>query len=68
MKTHPQRHVRVNTDLFQFAHDRKPRGFGWWWFRVGQEQFSFPGSFGTARQRAVRVASSRGETCIQVLP
>ncbi|MCP5521299.1 MAG: hypothetical protein H7A46_07100 [Verrucomicrobiales bacterium] len=65
---YPARRIRVVTDKFEFSHGHAPRGFGWWWFQIGDQPFQHLASYAEARRRAVREASVRGATFIELLP
>jgi hypothetical protein len=60
--------VRVNTAKYEFSHGRKPRGHGWWWFRIGKREEAFTGKYGEVIKTAKAVARALGETEVVVLP
>lgn len=68
MKNVTKSMVRVGTEMFEFAHGKKPRGRGQWVFESNGEQFVAPccASFGEAKRAAVAWAASRGFMDVQV--
>lgn len=62
-----QSSVRVVTTEFEWAHRRKPRGYGHWAFEIGSERFWQVGSFAEAKRMAIRYAADHGEREVKVL-
>ncbi len=68
--------VTVSTTEFEFAHGKKPRGYGRWGFYFGfnrtlgstVDPWFAPGSmnYGAAKKAAVAEARSRGFTLVKV--
>lgn len=66
---------RVNTDHYEIAWGKKPRGRGSWAFDLGNhggtvadhEPFWFNGSYGDAKKAALKAAKERGSAEIIVL-
>jgi hypothetical protein len=60
--------MEVDTTLFQATNGKQPRGFGRWGFQVGNETHFFVGQYRHARQEAFKIAQTRGEERVVVLP
>jgi hypothetical protein len=59
--------VTVDTNTFEFAHSKSPRGTGFWFFfGPGGEEFSFSGSFAQAKKAAVKWAKENGFNQVEV--
>lgn len=63
----------VMTEEYECSHGKKPRGFGHWAFRFHQSWRSeaeprfYTGTYGEAKQRAMRDAKAAGCTSMSVL-
>ena len=68
MATYPIKYVRVNTEQYEASWSKKPRGFGYWIFRIGKRQEAFTGKYGEVIRNAKAAASILGETEVVVLP
>lgn len=68
MKTHPMKHVRVNTEKYEGAWSKKPRGYGYWLFQIGARKEVFAGNYGEVIKNAKVAASILDETEVVVLP
>ena len=44
--------MRVKTENYQFAHGKKPRGWGRWFFECEGEQFIFTAVYSEALRKA----------------
>ncbi|HEY8414381.1 MAG TPA: hypothetical protein VIK99_01280 [Thermaerobacter sp.] len=60
--------VQVKTEKYEIGHGKRPRGVGYWAFRIGEHYYVFYGSYGEAKARAVALAINQGEGIIEVLP
>lgn len=63
--------VRVSTSRYEFAHGRKPRGFGVWAFEIITGTIEIiPGSmsYSEAKKAAQEIAASRNVSEIHVGP
>lgn len=62
--------VKVCTKRYEAEHGRKPRGVGYWSFRIGREVVRIPGSlsYADARRGAENVATARRVGSIEVAP
>ena len=53
--------VEISTARYEYAHRRKPRGFGLWYFRMPDGlTFSFAGTYAQASREAARRAGVNG--------
>jgi hypothetical protein len=60
--------MEADTTLFQVSNGRQPRGFGRWGFQIGNEKHFIVGQYRYARQDAFKIAQTRGEERVVVLP
>ena len=60
--------MEADTTLFQASNGRQPRGFGRWGFQVGNETHFVVGQYRHAKQEAFKIAQTRGEERVVVLP
>ncbi len=60
--------VRVNTEKYEASWGKKPRGFGYWIFRIGRRQEAFTGKYGEVVKNAKAAARILGEFEVVVLP
>jgi len=60
--------MEADTTLFQASHGKPPRGFGRWGFQIGNEKHFVVGQYRHARQEAFKIAQTRGEERVAVLP
>lgn len=60
--------VDVRTDKYIFVHGRKPRGFGLWYFIVGDELIAITGNYSQAKDEAIRYAIRHNVARIDVMP
>jgi hypothetical protein len=60
--------MEVDTTLFQASNGRQPRGFGRWGFQVGNETHFFVGIYSNSKKEAFKIAQTRGEERVVVLP
>jgi hypothetical protein len=61
----------VNTNPYVWSHGRRPRGYGFWWFRLmgsPVEVVQVHGRYSEAGREAVRQARARGCSCVVVMP
>ena len=60
--------VEFHTTGYEFAHGRKPRGYGTWAFDFGRGAEFIPGSmtYGDARKAATAIAKERGVAHVEV--
>lgn len=63
--------MNIQTELYQFAHGKKPRGFGLWAFVFqlmnGEKETHFiSGTYGKAKKEAVEIARVIGAYRVQV--
>lgn len=60
--------VRVELSEWQFANGRRqPSGYGYWWFKIGNEEKDFSGSYSTAKAMAVKYAKEKGVYSIKLM-
>ena len=63
--------MRVNTNRYEAAHGKKPRGFGMWSFEhnAGYQKIVFAtGNYSEAKKEAIKAAQEKGASEIIVLP
>ena len=60
--------MEADTTQFQATNGKQPRGFGRWGFQVGNETLFHCRPIQVARQEAFKVAQTRGEERVVVLP
>jgi hypothetical protein len=60
--------VDVSTTNYEFAHGKKPRGYGYWAFYFGSdpEPHFYTGSYGEAKKAAVADAVAKGHPFVAV--
>jgi len=59
--------MKIDTNDYENAWRRKPRGFGNWLFRVGKRVVGWTCEYREAMARAMRVAREEGARRITVL-
>ena len=60
--------MEVDTTLFQASNGRQPRGFGRWGFQIGNETHFFVGIYSNSKKEAFKIAQTRSEERVVVLP
>jgi hypothetical protein len=60
--------MEADTTQFQATNGKQPRGFGRWGFQIGNEKHFVVGQYRHARQDAFKIAQTRGEERVVVLP
>lgn len=64
--------IRVNTTEYIFSHGRKPRGYGYWAFQVGEifpdAMVWFRGTYSEALKAAMKLAKERKVYEVKVMP
>lgn len=61
--------MRVETTQYEWSHGKRPRGFGFWMIKVGEENKEYPHStFSQAVKEAKRLAKEKGLYSIEILP
>jgi len=49
--------IRVETNQYEFAHGKKPRGYGCWFFMIdGKHEYSITAMYGDAKRKAQKQA------------
>ena len=60
--------MEADTTQFQARNGRQPRGFGRWGFQIGNEEHFFVGLYSRSKKEAFKIAQSRSEERVVVLP
>jgi hypothetical protein len=60
--------MEADTTQFLASNGKQPRGFGRWEFQVGNKTHFFVGLYRYGRQEAFKIAQTRGEERVVVLP
>lgn len=60
--------VKINTTLYQKVWGKKPRGYGYWFVRIGNHKEVFTGTYSDVIKSAKAVARSVGEMELVILP
>ena len=60
--------MEANTTQFQATNGKQPRGFGRWGFQIGNEEHFVFGMYADSRKEAFKIAQTRGEERVVVLP
>jgi len=60
--------MEADTTLFQASSGRQPRGFGRWGFQIGNETLFIIGQYSDSKKEAFKIAQTRGEERVVVLP
>jgi len=60
--------MEADTTLFQASNGRQPRGFGRWGFQIGNEKHFVVGRYSNSKKEAFKIAQTRGEERVVVLP
>jgi hypothetical protein len=55
------------TNSYRFSHGHKPRGYGLWWFKVGDIYFSFMGFYSDAKKAAIKKAKEINAVYVEIL-
>lgn len=58
--------TNINTNSYQFSHGKKPSGYGFWFFEVDGETFSFTGKYSDLAKKLRKQYGPNVE--IKVLP
>lgn len=58
--------VRVSTRNYEWAHGRKPRGYGFWCFTIDGTDFFWTGTYTETKKLAVEMAVSLNVRNIEV--
>ena len=60
--------MEADTTQFQASNGRQPRGFGRWGFQIGNEEHFVVGRYSNSKKEAFKIAQTRGEERVVVLP
>jgi hypothetical protein len=60
--------MEADTTQFQAVNGKQPRGFGRWGFQIGNEEHFVFGMYADSRKEAFKIAQTRGEERVVVLP
>ena len=60
--------MEADTTQFQASNGKQPRGFGRWGFQIGNEKHFVVGQYRHSKQEAFKIAQTRGEERVVVLP
>jgi hypothetical protein len=60
--------MEADTTQFQASNGKQPRGFGRWGFQIGNEKHFVFGMYADSRKKAFKIAQTRGEERVVVLP
>ncbi len=60
--------MEADTTQFQATNGKQPRGFGRWGFQIGNEEHFFVGLYSRSKKEAFKIAQTRGEERVVVLP
>jgi hypothetical protein len=60
--------IEINTNEYQFAHGKKPRGYGYWafFFDSSHTPVFIADNWGDARKRALAYARAHQHECIRL--
>lgn len=59
--------VTVWTSRYEWVYGKKPRGFGTWFFKIGDNEFPIVGNYSEAKKKASQIARSNNVSAIYVL-
>lgn len=59
--------MKVWTSIYEAAHGKKPRGFGTWFFQIGDKEMPIVGKYSEAKKMACQTARQEKVTAIYVL-
>ena len=59
--------MAVNTNSYEWSHGKRPSGYGFWFFKVGQTEVSFSGMYSECKKKAIAFAKQIGACRIEVL-
>ena len=59
--------MTVWTSKYEAAHGKKPRGFGTWFFQIGDKEMPIVGTYSEAKKMACQMARQEKVTAIYVL-
>ena len=48
--------IIVDTSKYENTHGKQPRGYGMWFFKIGNKEVHFTGSYGVCKQKAINRA------------
>ena len=61
--------VEIDTSKWAYSYgNKRPRGYGSWWFRIGDEEKSFSGEYKSVRKEVTAYAKSKGVSRVFLLP
>lgn len=61
--------VRVDTSSYYGSYLKQPRGRGNWYFKIGNEEICFRGSYSEAKAKAIKYAhKNKNIYSIKVMP
>ena len=60
--------MEADTTQFQATNGKQPGGFGRWGFQIGNEEHFFVGLYSRSKKEAFKIAQTRSEERVVVLP
>ena len=60
--------MEADTTQFQVTNGKQPRGFGRWGFQIGNRKHFVIGRYSNSKKEAFKIAQTRGEERVVVLP
>ena len=61
--------VSVDISRWQFSSGKsKPQGRGMWWFKIGNEEKEYYGTYSDAKAMAIKYAKEKGVYSIKLMP
>lgn len=59
----------IDTSKWSYSYGNKqPKGYGSWWFKIGDEEKSFPGEYKSVKKEVMVYAKSKGFSRVVLLP
>ena len=46
--------VSVDTHLYENSYAKMPRGYGYWFFRIGSQEISYTGLYSECKKKAIK--------------
>ena len=60
--------VRVDTTSYRASHSKEPKGTGQWMFDIDGKEYTFKGTYASAKKQAMKQAKQVGAYSLKVLP
>ena len=59
--------MNINTTHYKFVTGKSPKGYGTWFFEIGDKEVSFTGTYSDVKKQVIPLAKEKKLTSVKLL-